>query len=43
LTRSGGETSLPLMSKRELADKILDEIVNLRKAVPVNAAKSGTN
>ncbi len=43
LTRSGGEISLPLMSKRELADKILDEIVNLRKAVPVNAAKSGTN
>ena len=43
LTRLGGETSLPLMSKRELADKILDEIVNLRKAVPVNAAKSGTN
>ncbi len=43
LTRFGGEISLPLMSKRELADKILDEIVNLRKAVPVNAAKSGTN
>ena len=43
LSRFGGEVSLPLMSKRELADKILDEIVNLRKAVPVNAAKSGTN
>ena len=43
LTRLGGEVSLPLMSKRELADKILDEIVNLRKAVPVNAAKSGIN
>ena len=43
LTRLGGEISLPLMSKRELADKILDEIVNLRKAVPVHAAKSGTN
>src|SRR5215204_6435071 len=43
LTRFGGEVSLPLMSKRGLADKILDEIVNLRKAIPVNAAKSGTN
>jgi len=41
LTRSGDETSLPLMSKRELADKILDEIVKLRSSVPVNAATSG--
>ena len=31
LTRGGGEVDLPLMSKRELADKILDEIVKLRK------------
>ena len=30
LTRSGGEIELPLMSKRELADKILDEVVKLR-------------
>ena len=30
ITRSA-ETDLPLMSKRELADKILDEIINLRK------------
>lgn len=29
-----GQTDLPLMSKRELADKILDEILKLRKAVP---------
>ena len=41
LTRSGGEIELPLMSKRELADKILDEILKLRKNVPVNAARSG--
>ncbi|MBK7394549.1 MAG: bifunctional phosphopantothenoylcysteine decarboxylase/phosphopantothenate--cysteine ligase CoaBC [Chloracidobacterium sp.] len=31
LTRSGGEIELPLMSKREMADRILDEIVRLRK------------
>ncbi|MFZ1701460.1 MAG: bifunctional phosphopantothenoylcysteine decarboxylase/phosphopantothenate--cysteine ligase CoaBC [Pyrinomonadaceae bacterium] len=31
LTRNGGEHALPLMPKRELADKILDEIVKLRK------------
>lgn len=43
LTRSGGEIELPLMSKREMADKILDEIVKLRKAVPANAAKSGNS
>jgi phosphopantothenoylcysteine decarboxylase/phosphopantothenate--cysteine ligase len=30
ITRDG-ESDLPLMSKRELADKILDEIVTLRK------------
>lgn len=30
LTRNGGEIELPLMPKRELADKILDEIVKLR-------------
>jgi phosphopantothenoylcysteine decarboxylase/phosphopantothenate--cysteine ligase len=30
LTRSGGEIELSLMSKRELADKILDEVVKLR-------------
>ncbi len=30
LTRSGGETALPLMSKREMADRILDEVVKLR-------------
>ncbi len=32
LTRTGGETELPLMSKRELADRILDEIVKMRHA-----------
>ncbi len=37
------EIELPLMSKRELADKILDEIIKLRNAVPVNAAKSGNS
>ncbi len=31
LTRNGGEVELPLMSKREMADRILDEIVRLRK------------
>ncbi len=30
ITRSG-ETELPLMSKREMADRILDEVVRLRK------------
>jgi len=30
ITKSG-EVELPLMSKREMADRILDEIVNLRK------------
>lgn len=32
LTQNGGPVDVPLMSKRELADKILDEIVKLRKA-----------
>jgi phosphopantothenoylcysteine decarboxylase/phosphopantothenate--cysteine ligase len=32
LTQNGGQIDFPLMSKRELADKILDEIVKLRKA-----------
>ncbi len=32
LTRSGGEIELPLMSKREMADRILDEIVKLRNS-----------
>ncbi len=31
LNKSGGEVELPLMSKREMADKILDEIIKLRK------------
>ena len=31
LTRNGGKIELPLMSKREMADRILDEIVLLRK------------
>ena len=30
LVRTGAEIDLPLMSKREMADKILDEIVKLR-------------
>jgi phosphopantothenoylcysteine decarboxylase/phosphopantothenate--cysteine ligase len=32
LTKSGGEVDLPLMSKREMADKILDEILKLRRS-----------
>ena len=32
LTRGGGKIELPLMSKREMADKILNEIVRLRGA-----------
>ena len=32
LTRAGGEIELPLMSKRELADRILDELLKLRGA-----------
>lgn len=43
LTRAGGEIELDLMPKRQLADRILDEIVKLRRTVPVNAAVSGNN
>ena len=32
LTRSGGEIELPLMPKREMADRILDEVLKLRVA-----------
>lgn len=32
VTRVGGEIELPLMSKRELADRILDELLKLRGA-----------
>lgn len=32
LTRDGEQVDLPLLSKKELADRILDEIVKLRKA-----------
>ncbi|MCC7307216.1 MAG: bifunctional phosphopantothenoylcysteine decarboxylase/phosphopantothenate--cysteine ligase CoaBC [Acidobacteria bacterium] len=42
LTRQG-ETALGLMSKRALADKILDEIINLRRSNPANAARSGNS
>jgi phosphopantothenoylcysteine decarboxylase/phosphopantothenate--cysteine ligase len=38
LTRDGGAIDLALMPKREMADKILDEIVNLRKKL--NADKT---
>ncbi|HVF47339.1 MAG TPA: bifunctional phosphopantothenoylcysteine decarboxylase/phosphopantothenate--cysteine ligase CoaBC [Pyrinomonadaceae bacterium] len=31
VTRGGGQIELPLMSKREMADRILDEIVKLRE------------
>jgi len=31
LTRAGGEIDLPKMAKRELADRVLDEVVKLRK------------
>ena len=30
LTKDGGEIEVPLMSKREMADRILDEIVRFR-------------
>ncbi len=33
LTRSGAEIELPLMSKHEMADRILDEIVKLRTKI----------
>ena len=32
LTRTGGEIELPLMSKREMADRILDEVLKLRSS-----------
>jgi phosphopantothenoylcysteine decarboxylase/phosphopantothenate--cysteine ligase len=32
LTRSGSEVELPLMSKREMADRILDEVLKLRNS-----------
>ena len=32
LITKNGQVELPLMSKREMADKILDEILKLRKA-----------
>ena len=31
LTRKGSEIELPLMSKREMADRILDQVLLLRK------------
>ena len=31
ITRTGGEIDLPKMAKRELADRVLDEVVRLRK------------
>ena len=37
LTRKGAEIELPLMSKREMADRILDEVVKLRKVAEVRA------
>lgn len=33
LTRAGSEIDLPLMSKREMADRLLDEVVRLRKTI----------
>ena len=38
LTRKGGEIELPLMSKREMADRILDEILKLRRSKPSETA-----
>ncbi len=32
LTRTGGKTELPLMAKREMADRVLNQVVKLRKA-----------
>ena len=32
LTRNGGEIELPLMSKRELADRILNEVIKIRQS-----------
>ena len=31
ITKSGGEIDLPKMSKREMADRVLDEVIGLRK------------
>ena len=31
ITKTGSETDLPKMPKREMADRILDEIIRLRK------------
>jgi len=31
ITRNGGETDLPLMAKREMADRILDEVAVMRQ------------
>jgi phosphopantothenoylcysteine decarboxylase / phosphopantothenate---cysteine ligase len=33
ITRSGGNIDLPLMSKREMANRILDEVIKLRSGV----------
>jgi phosphopantothenoylcysteine decarboxylase / phosphopantothenate---cysteine ligase len=41
LTKAGGQIDLGLMSKRELADKILDELIKLRESVPLNVAGKG--
>jgi len=43
LTRGGGEVALPLMPKREMADKILDQIVTLRKKPTAKGKKAATN
>ncbi|MFT3744704.1 MAG: bifunctional phosphopantothenoylcysteine decarboxylase/phosphopantothenate--cysteine ligase CoaBC [Pyrinomonadaceae bacterium] len=37
LTRSGGEIELPLMSKREMADRILDEVLRMRESAKARA------
>jgi phosphopantothenoylcysteine decarboxylase/phosphopantothenate--cysteine ligase len=38
LTRGNDqEIELPLMSKREMADKILDEVIKLRKSLTVGS------
>ncbi len=39
LTHLGGKHDLPLMSKREMADKILDHVVKLRKKRAAKSAK----
>jgi phosphopantothenoylcysteine decarboxylase/phosphopantothenate--cysteine ligase len=40
ITRSGGETDLPQMPKRELADRILDDVLKIRKK---GTSKSGSH